>query len=340
VSRRRWAALRGAADLVARLFFLLLLSFLLFRVLPGDPVRAMTRGRPTTPEQIAAMRHEFGLDRSLAAQFVRYLGDALRGDLGTSFAYRRPVVDLVGERLGPTLLLVGTATVLSALLGTYTGTLAGWRPGGRLDRSTTAAALLLWATPTFWLGLVLLVVVGAGAGPLPALLPVSGMRSTQPPSDWPAAVADVGLHLILPCLTLVAVQYGQYHLLMRSSLAAELGSDYLLLARAKGLRDAAVRRRHAVPNALVPTATLALVNAGFVISGAVAVEAVYSWPGLGYLTYEALQVPDLPVLHGTFLVFALAAIAANTAADVLGARLDPRTDPRSSLMPAARHRAG
>ncbi len=328
-----WRLLGHAADLAARLLFVLLLGFVVFRVLPGDPVRAMTRGRATTPEQLAALRHEFGLDRPLPAQLLSYVGGTLRGDLGTSYAYGRPVTDLIGERLGPTLLLVGTAAVLSALLGTYTGTLAGWRPGGRFDRSSTGVALVLWATPTFWLGLILLVAVGAGAGPLPALLPVSGMRSTHPPAGALAAAADVGAHLVLPCLTLVLVQYGQYHLLMRSSLAAERGSDYVLLARAKGLRDAAVRRRHAVPNALLPTATLAVVNAGFIASGAVAVETVYSWPGLGYLAYEALSVPDLPVLHGTFLVFAVGVIAANAAADLLHARIDPRTDLRSQLTP-------
>jgi peptide/nickel transport system permease protein len=255
-------------------------------MLTGDPVRTVTRTGPTTPEQLAALRHEF--------------------------------------RAGP-----------AVLLGAYTGALAGWRPGGRFDRSATAVALVPWATPTFWLGLglVLLMAVGAGAGPLSALLPVAGMRSAQPPSGWWAAVADVGRHLVLPCLTLVAAQYGQYHLLMRSSLATERGNAYILLARAKGLRDAAVRRRHAVPNAPLPTATLALVNAGFIMSASVVVETVYSWPGLGYLAYEALQVPDLPVLHGTFLVFAGAVIAANSAADLVHARIDPRTDLRSALTP-------
>lgn len=312
--------MRRLLDLVAHLLFVVVIGFLLFRVLPGDPVLALTRGRPTTAEQLAALRHELGLDRSLPTQFVRHLGDLLHGDLGTSYVYHRPVADLVLERLGPTLLLVGSATLVSIVLGASGGMLAGWRPGGRFDRSSTAAALLLWATPSFWLALVLLVAFGAGTGWFPA----GGMRSADSAGGLFAA-ADVIRHLVLPCLSLVAVQYGQYHLLMRSSTAAERAQPYLTLARAKGLTDAAVRRRHVLPNALLPTATLALVNLGFVVSGAVAVESVFSWPGLGFLAYEALQTLDLPVLHGTFLVFSVPVVLATMGADLLRGLVDPRT---------------
>ena len=135
--------LRHTADLAGRLLFVLVLGFVLFRLLPGDPVGSLTRGRAATPEQMAALRQEFGLDRPLTAQFLSYLDGVLHGDLGTSFAYRRPVADLIGERLGPTLLLVGSAAALSVLIGTYTGMLAGWRPGGLLDRASTGVALLL-----------------------------------------------------------------------------------------------------------------------------------------------------------------------------------------------------
>jgi peptide/nickel transport system permease protein len=189
---------------------------------------------------------------------------------------------------------------------------AGWRPGGRFDRLATAAALALWATPAFWLGLILLVVLGAGAGPFPALFPTGGLGS--PGGGGPPPVLDVLRHLALPCLTLVAVQLGQYHLLIRASVRGERGLPYVTLARATGLRDAEVRRRHVLPNAVRPTATLALLNSGYVLSGAVAVEAVYSWPGLGQLSYEALRLHDLPVLHGTFLLFAVAVVVANALA--------------------------
>ncbi|MEV6304573.1 ABC transporter permease [Actinoplanes sp. NPDC051861] len=308
------------ADLAGNLIFVTVVGFVLFRVLPGDPVQGLTRGRATSPEQLAALRRELGLDRPLAAQFAGYVSDVLHGDLGVSYAYHRPVADLILDRLGPTLLLVGTATVLSVVLGAYGGVLAGWRPGSPLDRSSTATALLLWAMPSFWVGLVLLVALGAGTG----WFPVGGLRSTDTPDGMLAAALDAGRHLVLPCLSLVVIQYGQYHLLMRSSVSAERDSPYLRLARAKGLREAVVRRRHAVPNALLPTAVLALVNAGYVVSGAVAVEAVFSWPGLGYLAYEALQTPDLPVLHGTFLVFSVPVVVATMGADLLRGHIDPR----------------
>jgi peptide/nickel transport system permease protein len=310
VDRVLWGG-RIATGLALRLLAVLTIGFVLFRLLPGDPVAAITRGRPTTPEQRAALRAQFGLDRPLPVQFADYLGDVLRGDLGTSFVTRRPVVDVVAERLWPTLLLVGLGTALAVLLGGYTGAVAGWRAGGRFDRSATAVALALWATPAFWLGLLLLVVLGAGAGPLPALFPAGGLQS--PGTDVPP-VLDVARHLLLPCLTLVAVQFGQYHLLMRASVRDERALPYVTTARATGLRDAEVRRRHVLPNAARPTATLALLNAGYVLSGAVAVEAVFSWPGLGYLSWEALRLNDLPVLHGTFLVFSVAVVAANTVA--------------------------
>jgi peptide/nickel transport system permease protein len=173
---------RVAAGLALRLLAVLAIGFVLFRLLPGDPVAALTRGRPTTPEQRAALRAQFGLDRPLPVQFADYVGDVLRGDLGTSFVTRRPVVDVVAERLWPTVLLVGLGTALAVLLGGYTGAVAGWRAGSRFDRSVTAVALALWATPAFWLGLLLLVVLGAGAGPLPA-------RSCPSSTRWSGTIA-------------------------------------------------------------------------------------------------------------------------------------------------------
>jgi peptide/nickel transport system permease protein len=311
-------------DLMIRLLLVMLLGFVLFRLIPGDPVRAITRGHPTTPEQIAALRAELQLDRSVPVQFFGYLTEALRGDLGTSVVYHREVFDLILERLGPTMLLAGTATALSIGIGCYTGVLAGWSIGGRLDRWTSASALALWATPTFWLGLILLVCLGAGVGPLPGLFPTGGMRSVNSDPGILAGTLDIGRHLVLPCLTLVAVQYGQYQLLMRSSLMMEREADYLRLARAKGLSQARVRR-HALPNAVLPTLTLAMLNTGYMVSGAVAVETVYSWPGLGHLTYQALQMHDLPLLHGTFLIFSAAVIIANASAGLIRTALDPRS---------------
>lgn len=325
----RWSrALRLVASRVGggllSVFLVAVLGFFLFRVLPGDPARTMTRGAPVSAAQLTELRHRFGLDQPLWKQFADYLGNLVRGDLGASYTYRRPVADLIAERFWPTVLLVGTATVLAVLIGLWLGTRAAWRRGGPLDRTATPFALVFWSVPTFWLGLIALMVFGVGVGPVPGLFPVSGISSPDVPPGVLAHVLDVAHHLVLPSLTLVAVVYAQYLMIMRSSLLEERDADYLTTARAKGLRDDLVRRRHAVPNALLPTVTLIFLNLGLVVGGAITVETVFSWPGLGLLTYEALRVPDLPLLQGTFLVLATSVIVMNVLADLVHRLLDPR----------------
>jgi peptide/nickel transport system permease protein len=304
-------------------------GFFLFRVLPGDPVVTMTRGTPTTAAQLAQLRHEFGLDRPLPQQFLGYLGGLLRGDLGTSYQYRAPVAGLIAAHLWPTVLLAGTSTLVAAALGLWLGQRAGWRAGGLADRLHTGLALTLWSVPTFWLGLLLIVVLAVGLGPVPGVFPTGGMDSGRPEAGL-AYTADVLHHLALPCATLVAVVYAQYLLVMRSALLDERRADHLLTARAKGLRDDLVRRRHAVPNALLPAVTLLMLNLGQVVAGAILVETVFSWPGLGSLFYEALRVPDLPLVQGLFLFFAASVIAANLAADLVYPLLDPRVRVRTA----------
>lgn len=312
--------LGAALSLVAVAF----IGFLLFRVLPGDPARTMTQDRKASKEQLAALRHEFGLDKPLWQQFLDYVGQLARFDLGTSYQYRgaESVAGLIGEKLLPTILLVGTATVISAVLGLWLGARTGWRHGSRSDRINTGIALTLWSMPTFWLGLLLIIVFAAGLGPIPDLFPAGGMRDPDV-TGW-ALIPNVAMHLVLPVTTLVAVVYAQYLLVMRSSLLDEKDSDYLVTARAKGLRDAVVRRRHAVPNALLPTVTLIAIDLGQVVGGTILVETVFSWPGLGNMFYDALGVPDLPLIQGMFLFFSAAVIVMNLLADLVYPLLDPR----------------
>ncbi|WP_414639017.1 ABC transporter permease [Actinophytocola sp.] len=295
----------------------IVLGFLLFRALPGDPVQTMTRGRPATPEMMARLEHKLGLDLPLWQQFWKYLGGLLHGDMGDSYFYNVPVLQKIGERLWPTVLLVGVSTVIAVALGLWLGTRSGWRRGSRFDRVSTGVALTLWSTPTFWLGMLLM---AATTG----LFPTAGIVYTDTPDDFFSQALDIAHHMVLPTITLVAVTYAQYQLVMRSSLIEEAGADYLTTARAKGLRDDVVRRRHAVPNALLPTVTLVFLHLGMVIAGAISVETVFSWPGLGLLTYDALRVGDLPLLQGTFVVLAGAVIFMNTLADFLYRVLDPR----------------
>ncbi|GHF33733.1 peptide/nickel transport system permease protein [Amycolatopsis bartoniae] len=309
----------GAA--LASLLLVVVLGFLLFRAIPGDPVTTLTRDRLMSPEQIAQLRERLGVDKPLYQQFLGYLGDLLHGDLGTSFTYNRPVADLIAERFWPTLLLVGTATVLAVALGLWLGVLAAWRHGSAFDRAQTGIALTLWSVPQFWLGLLLLIATHG-------LFPSGGMRSPDAGPGFLAQTGTIAYHLVLPGVTLLAVFYAQYMLVMRSSLLGEMEADYLTTARAKGLRDDLVRRRHAVPNALLPTVTLVFLQFGMVVSGAVTVETVFSWPGLGLLIYQALGVPDLPLLQGVFIVLAGAVVVMNLLAEVLYRVLDPRVRAR------------
>ncbi|MGW1895014.1 ABC transporter permease [Streptomyces sp. NPDC002004] len=307
---------------VVSLLAVLVTSFFLFRLIPGDPVKFMTGGRQVSAKQLAAYRRQFGLDLPMWEQFTDYCRKALTGDLGTSYQFRAPVIDKITEALPNTLLLTGTAFVLYTALGIVLGTRSAWRNGRLGDRLNTGLALTLYSVPSFWLGLLLIIVFSVGIGPVPGLFPTGGMESGG--LHGFAYVVDVAHHLVLPVITLVAVEYGQTLLVMRSSLLDEMGSDYLTTARAKGLRDDLVRRRHAVPNAMLPTVTLIFVNLGRVVAGTILVETVFSWPGLGGLFYQALSVPDLPLVQGLFFVFAAAVIVMNTLADLIYPLLDPR----------------
>jgi peptide/nickel transport system permease protein len=310
------------AGAVVSLFAVLVTSFFLFRLVPSDPVKQMTGGRRVSAEQLESLRRQFGLDLPMWKQFTQYVGDALTGDFGTSYQFHSPVIGKITDALPATLLLSGTAYVLYTALGMWLGTRTAWRNGSMSDRFHTAFALTLYSVPSFWLGLLLIIVFSVGLGPIPGLFPTGGLESGGETGF--AYVIDVAHHLVLPVITLVAVGYAQTLLVMRSSLLDEMGSDYLTTARAKGLRDDVVRRRHAVPNAILPTFTLMFVNLGHVVAGQILVETVFSWPGLGGLFYQALSVPDLPLVQGLFFVFATAVILANTLADVLYPLLDPR----------------
>jgi peptide/nickel transport system permease protein len=286
-------------------------------VLPGDPVKTMTHGAPIGTRQLLQLRAQLGLDKPLIVQFFDYLGNLLHGDFGTSYFYNLPVGGLVLAALWPTVLLVGTATVIAIALGLWLGTRAGWRPDSVFDKTSTGIALTLWSVPQFWLGIILILVFAQGIGPIPGMFPVQGLTNADTAPGFPYLL-DLLHHLVLPCLTLVAAVYAQYQMIMRSSLLDEMGADYLVTARAKGLREDVVRRRHAVPNALLPTVTLIFLNLGL------AVEVVYSWPGLGLLMYNALNVPDLPLIQGAFITLAGAVIVMNVLADLVYRLLDPR----------------
>ncbi|MFN8195133.1 MAG: ABC transporter permease [Nocardioidaceae bacterium] len=312
------------AGSLGSLAFILVVSFFLFRVLPGDPARTLGRGRLSTPEQVAEFNRTHGLDQPLVQQFFTFLKNTLTGDLGISVRYNQPVSELIAAQIWPTLLLVGTSTILATLLGVWLGVNQAWKRGTKFDQLTSGASLTLYSMPEWWLGLMLIFVLSVGVGPLPGLFPTGGLHSTDVDPSSVVGWFDTAWHLTLPVITLTLAYLADYSLIMRSSLLDELGEDYLMTARAKGLRDIQVRNTHAVRNALLPTTTVIALNLGFVVSGAITIETIFSIKGLGLLTTEALNGPDLWMLQGTFLVTSAAVIVANLLANLLYGLLDPR----------------
>jgi peptide/nickel transport system permease protein len=324
--RRGYARYAGAkvAGSLGSLAFMLVVNFFLFRVLPGDPARTMGRGRLSTPEQLEEFNKLYGLNEPLGEQFVTYLKNTLHGDLGYSLLYHRDVSGILAERIWPTLLLVGTSTVLAAVIGVWMGIRSAWSKGGAFDRFSTGSSLTLYSMPEWWLGLVLIFVLAVGIGPLPGLFPTGSLHSPDVDPSSLEGVLDTVWHLTLPVVTLTLAYLADFALIMRGSLLDEIGSDYLTTARAKGLRDVEVRNRHAVPNALLPTTTVVALSFGFIVGGAITIETIFSIPGLGLLTYEALQVPDYWLLQGVFLITSTGVIFANLMANLAYAWLDPR----------------
>ncbi len=306
---------------IVTLAFVVLFNFVLFRMLPGDPIGMYTRGRNMDAEQIAALRAE--LNRPLWEQFIGYIRNPFDPGID-SVRFSRPVWEMIGERIWPTLLLLGTAIVLAAIIGIWIGIRSGWKPGSRFDKFSTGTTLTLYSMPEFWLGMMLLIVFSVGAFGIPGMFPVGGISTPGVDTGSPAGWLDVMWHMVLPCTTLTLIYLADYSLVMRASLIDERKQEYLALARAKGLRDLMVRKRHAVPNALLPTITLIFLSLGFVVTGAITVETVFSWPGLGLLTYEALRGPDIPLLQAIFLLFSIAVIGANLIAELLYVVIDPR----------------
>jgi len=305
---------------LATLAFVVCFNFFLFRVVESDPVANLYRGRQLTLEQRLKLRTEFGLDGSKGEQFVRYLQQTAKLNFGRSYSTNEPVIASIWERAWPTIALVGVSTLLSTIFGVLIGIVSAWRRRSKVDYGWTGFTMATYSMPDFWLGMLLLVTFAVTLG----WFPVGGITDAASDATGVAKLLDQAHHMFLPALTLTLAYLGEYALVMRSSLLETMREDYLTLARAKGLRDVAVRNRHAVPNALLPVVTLVAINFGFVLSGAIAVETIYSWPGLGLLTYEALRGPDLPMLQGLFLVFSAAVILFNLLADLLYAVLDPR----------------
>ncbi len=303
-------------------FVAVTLNFFLFRVMPGNAVTGL-RCQNCTAKFKASVIHTYGLDKPKLDQYVIYLERLIHGDLGTSVANNAPVWDDLWGPLLHTLPMLLVGTLISIVLGILSGVVAAWRRGTATDRTLLWTSLAFYAMPTQWIGLLVIFYVASRVGLPPVGLQSPTLGVLGEPSTW-TFVLDRTRHLILPALTLGIGLYGQYALVVRSSMLETLGEDYILTARAKGLRNWTIVRTHALGNAMLPLITLVALSAGSIVAGAIVVEDVFSYPGIGLATVDAIDHRDYPVLQGIFLLLTLSVILCNLAADLLAFRLDPR----------------
>jgi peptide/nickel transport system permease protein len=329
-----------AAWALLTVLFVITLNFFLFRVLPGDPARAGIHDPRLKKEAIEAIRVRFGLDKPvincfeslnplklgsctvnpLDTQFFIYARNLVQGEFGFSYHTNRPVKDMLSERLWNTIVLIGAGQILSIILGMAAGALAAWKARTPIDYIALITSLVAWSLPTFWLGIILLFWGSVQAG-----LPVGG-RITPGMyfANWWDQWVDIGRHLLLPTITYTIVFMGEYMLVMRSTLVEVLSQDYILTAKAKGLTRLQILKDHALKNAMLPMVTIIALNLGFTVAGALQIETVFSWPGLGAAIYESVQRRDYPMLQGAFLLIAVCVILANLLAELTYSFLDPR----------------
>lgn len=320
--RRGWSAFLAY---LATIFVLVTLTFVLPRAMPGDPLLALIDPGATAYVQSESLREQlaayYGLDRPVGEQYVSYLTGLAQGDLGTSIRYNRPVAGLVAERLPWTLLLVLTAMAVATVGGLAAGVHSAWRRGRAVDQSLLSVFLCLRNFPSFFLASIALFVFAVQLG----WVPLAGARTAFTQVSSLAGVLDVAHHLVLPA-SVLAVQFaGGHYLIMRASMVSELGADYLLMGRAKGLRERRLKYRYAARNALLPVVTRLAMQVGFAVTGTIFVETVFAYPGMGRLMFDAVAFRDYPTLQACFLILAVGVVTANFVADALCARLDPRT---------------
>lgn len=329
--------IRKVGFAISTLIAVAIFNFFLFRILPGDPIKLIIHSPRMTAESQERIRASFGLDKpvwfnlealkqgdfkgAFNTQFTAYWRNLFKGDLGVSFSTRMDVSNLLKERIWRTVVLVVLGETLAIGFGIVLGMIAAWRRGTKLDTGILLWGLFTWAMPTFFFGIILMI-LGRGH------FPVGGMVTPglNPEDGW-VYWKDVGWHLVLPTVTLTILYMSEYLLIMRSSVVEVLSEDFILTAKAKGMNAFQVFRDHALKNSMLPMVTIIALTLGYTVGGAIQVETVFSWPGIGRLMYEAVQKRDYPVLQGTFLILAVSVIVANLVADLLYAVLDPRVKP-------------
>jgi peptide/nickel transport system permease protein len=315
--------LQRVAKMVVVVFAIIVANFLLIHAAPGDPASVIAgEAGAADPQFIAQLRTQFGLDKPLSTQLWLYVSHVAEGDLGVSYRQQRPVASMILERLPATLLLTGTAFALAIVCGITLGALAAKRVGRLSDSVITVLALGFYATPLFWVGLMLVLVFSVWLDWLPSF----GMNTVGADYTGWAAITDTARYLVLPALTLGLFYMAVYARLTRASMLEVASQDFVRTARAKGVPPGRIQRRHILRNALLPVITFAGIQAGQLIGGSILVETVFAWPGIGRLAFDALLARDYQVLLGVFLCTSVLVVVFNLITDLLYAWVDPRVE--------------
>ena len=297
------------------------LNFLLIHLTPGDPATVIAgESGAGDPELLAEIRSSYGLDRPVAIQLASYVGRVMTGDLGDSYFFNQPVTSLIFERMWPTVLLVGTALAFAVTAGTMVGIFTARRPDSPISHSATVLALVGFSMPVFWTGIMLVILFASKL----QLLPIQGWHDVSYSPGLLGNAIDVAEHLVLPALTLGLIYLAQYSRLSRASMLEVLESDFIRTARAKGLAESVVVYKHALRNAVIPVVTVVGLQFGALLSGALLVESVFNWPGLGRLAFDSILRRDTPVLLGVLLASSVMVIVANLLTDLMYTVIDPR----------------
>lgn len=306
-------------------FFLILIviiiNFVIIVSAPGDPVRFVAGDiAVSSPEVVNYLRSRWGLDRPIHERLFIYISNILRGDLGYSYRYSEPVANLILERLPVTLLLTITSNLFAFALGVFLGLRAARNAGGKRDTALTLASFFLWSAPSFWLGIVLMMIFSVNL----RILPATGLMDVRNPKEGFWLYLDIAYHSILPILTLTLVTFPLYYKIVRDTVIQQASEDYVYTYRAIGFSDDVIYRKYIFRNSIIPPVTVFAIHLGFAVAGAALIENVFGWPGVGRLLLDAISFRDYPLVLGIYVIVASTVVLANLITDVLYAYLDPR----------------
>lgn len=306
---------------------MLTLNFLLPRLMPGNPLVFLAGedvGFMSSAEKDAIL-DKYGLNDSIFEQYGAYIKNIFTGDFGYSYQQKRPISELLMERLPWTMLLTGLGLVLSTVIGVMFGAISAWRRGTRTDANLLTVFMFLSAMPSFWVGMILVSIFSAQLG----WLPVFGAESAWSNYTGMDRLIDIGKHLILPLATLILISVTSTFMIMRYSMLNVLGEDYIMMAKAKGVKEKVIKYKHAMRNALLPVATVFMLSLGFTLGGATVIETVFAYPGVGRLMFESVLSRDYPLIQATFLIITFSVVIANFLADLIYPLLDPKVGSRN-----------